>query len=136
MNYKKVDYAIEATDNEAFFLWEKHHEAHSWQQNYHGYLATAKVIKVLGEDGTAASFPICVSLTWCVIDGRTVLFYEPTSRFVDWNVIHEFVKENLLNPRHTKTNAANPHIVFHAIRERNEREGPGTDKIQDMADRK
>lgn len=132
MNYKKVDYAIEATDNEAFQLWEKLHERHSWQQNYHGHLATVKVLKVLEEDGTVASFPICVSLTWCVIDGRTVLFYETTSRFVDWNVVHEFVKNNLLNPEHTKTNAQNYHIVFHAIRERNKREGLGTDKVQNM----
>jgi len=76
-----------------------------------------------------------VSLTWWVIEGRTVLFYEPTSRIVDWDAVQKFVKENLLNPGFTKTNATNAHIVFHAIQDRNEREGRGTDKVQDMGER-
>jgi hypothetical protein len=132
MSYKKVDYAIEATDNEAFLLWEKNHEKMKWEQNCQGYMPTVKEIRVLGEGGKIESFPVCVSLTWSVIDGRTVLFYESVSRFVDWEAVQEFVRDNLLNPGFTKTNATNAHIVFHAIQARNEREGRGTDKVQDM----
>lgn len=131
MGYKKVDYAIEATDNEAFLLWEKNHEKMKWEQNCQGYMPTVKQLKILGEGGKVESFPVSVSLTWWVIDGRTVLFYEPVSRFVDWDAVQEFVKENLLNPGFTKTDGRNAHIVFHAIQARNEREGRGTDKVQD-----
>jgi len=48
MSYKKVNYAIEATDNEAFLLWEKHHEKMKWEQNYRSYLPIIKELKVLG----------------------------------------------------------------------------------------
>lgn len=80
MGYKKVDYAIEATGNEAFLLWEKNHEKMKWEQNCQGYMPTVKQLKILGEGGKVESFPVSVSLTWWVIDGRTVLFYEPVLR--------------------------------------------------------
>ncbi len=132
MNYKKVDYAIEATDNEAFCLWEKNHQTKEWKQNRFGYMPVVKELKILDEQGTVKSVPVTISLNWAVIEGRTVLFYEATSIFVDWEAIQKFVKDNLLNPGFTKTNATNAHIVFHAIQDRNEREGRGTDRVQDM----
>jgi hypothetical protein len=132
MTYKKVDYAIEATDNEAFRLWEANHSKMEWKQNSYGYMPTVKELKILNEQGKVKLVPVCVTLTWAIVEGRTVLFYEPTSNFVDWEAVHEFVKNNLLNPGFTKTNATNAHIVFHAIQDRNEREGRGTDRVQDM----
>jgi len=51
MNYKKVDYAIEATDNEAFRLWEANHSKMEWKQNSYGYMPTVKELKILNEQG-------------------------------------------------------------------------------------
>jgi len=122
MSFKKVDFAVEATHFEALCLWEKNDTRADggrveWKENQRGRLVTV---------GTIGGNPVCVSLFWNFLNGHPVLFYECTSQVCDWNMVEKYIKKNCLNPKHTKTNAANFHNLLHEVREREKIENVNT----------
>lgn len=79
----KTHFVVEATSCEQFFLWQQHaiesdkriaSRPRRWEQTYHGWIVTV---------GHLNRRPVCVSMCWCLIDGRRVLFWYPTSEVVD-----------------------------------------------------
>lgn len=92
-------YHIEASNAERHFLWCDHSTRSPRPTEYtvewsgigaHGYLMTV---------GHVGELPVCVSLTLDEIAGKPVLFYEPTSRVVDHQMIEEWFAANLPVPK-------------------------------------
>lgn len=66
-------------------------------------------------------YPVCVSFSFIKIDGRQICFYETTSRYTDYFLVEEYIKENYpvkYGRRVAMTNASNFHHVLNAIRDR------------------
>lgn len=76
------------------------------------------------EVGKVNGAPVCISMMGATLDGVRVLFYEATSRVVDWGMIEAWFKENCWprwdsGTRRAHCDAMNFHHCLDAIRERN-----------------
>lgn len=100
----KTVYVVEANSYESMKLWEEFHLEINWQQNQWGYMETV---------GTLDRRPVCIALLWHVLEGKTVLFFEPTSQVVDYKLIDAWFDRRL--PGIPRTNAMNFHHVVHKI---------------------
>lgn len=113
-------YCIEATSFERHTLWSKFAEDPTarkygppserrvnWEQLNPGSMPTI---------ATDNKRPICVSCFWVRIDGHVVMFYEPTSRLVDWQKVDAWLAKEY--PEVPKCDAQNFHNCLIAIRER------------------
>lgn len=102
---------VEANSYESMCLWREYHQERKlrWEQGLGGYLPTVGKI-----DGR----PVCLSLFVNTIKGHKILFIEPTSQVVDWEMIDVWLKANLLptafrsNGYVNKQNAMNFHNLF------------------------
>jgi hypothetical protein len=122
--YKPIDnmlaetkFLVEASSAEQRFLWEKWVDnlkiirEDEWVQKNPGYSLTIGEIK---------GRPIVISISWVVIKGVLVGFYEATSQLVDWVMIEKWLDEHC-NPmydkgtRRARTDASNFHNVWHYI---------------------
>ena len=115
-------YVVEATYDEAFFLWEKFSDeamyktplnAYRWEQVSPGLLLTL---------GQLAGLPVCLHVWWNRINGVLVLFHEATSVVTDRRMVDRWVGENLAHcegggGRPAKCNAANFHHCLHYVRQ-------------------
>lgn len=75
---------VEATSYEKLCLWQEWHTKCVWDQILTGILPTI---------GKLDGRPIVVSLFWARINGKMVLFYEPTSQLVDHLMIDKWFRE-------------------------------------------
>jgi hypothetical protein len=101
---ERVQFAVEASDYESLRLWQEFHpKAKSWEQEMRGTMITV---------GHINDRPICVQLSWNMINDKRVLFYSASSQLVDWVLIEKWLKANALTPGHTMTDASNFHLIF------------------------
>lgn len=111
--YKDVHGIVEANSFESLELWKYWHQekGYTWVQNNHGWLVkVGEIIK--GKE-------VWISPVAHIVNGRKILFVDATSSVVDWNMIEEYLKENVpsavtrnklyLN----KENAMNFHCLVH-----------------------
>jgi hypothetical protein len=109
--YAVTAFVVEATDFEQLTLWQQWHETVTWQQDNPGWLETV---------GHNAGRPVCISVSWNVINGRHVMFYEATSQVVDHELVDAWLVANC-NPkwdngtRRAHTNAMNFGHCIHAV---------------------
>jgi len=90
---KETYLVVEATSFEQFSLWKEYSKTHNgdspkyakWEEESFGVLIT------LGE---LAKMPVCMSLSWAIIDGKRVMFVSQVSKVHDWRMVEEFLKEN------------------------------------------
>lgn len=59
---------------------------YAWDSNLSGLF---EIVGYLGER------PVCMTLWTSTLDGHKILFYEPTSRVVDYVMIEEWLEKNL-----------------------------------------
>lgn len=97
---------VEANSFETMCLWKEYTEElkKTWLENPSG----------LGQQiGILAGMPIFISLNTAIIDGKKILFIDPTSQVVDYRIIDKWLEENLPKTAYTlygrinKTNAMN-----------------------------
>jgi hypothetical protein len=82
--------AVEASSFERLCLWKDYTaKGISWDESGGGWGVTVGAIKT--EDLTA---PVCISITTTIIDGQKILFFEPTSRVVDHQLIELWLEDN------------------------------------------
>lgn len=111
---KSTDFVVEATNAEHFFLWREFHDRTEWKEGHLGYMETI---------GHVQGRPVCICLTWDVIDGMNVMFVDATSQLVDWEMVERWLDRHC-NPkwdnstRQARTDAMNFHHVLHAAEER------------------
>ena len=111
--YKDVHGIVEANSFESLELWKYWHQekGYTWVQNNHGWLVkVGEIIK--GKE-------VWISPLAHIVNGRKILFVDATSSVVDWNMIEDYLKENVpsavtrnkiyLN----KENAMNFHCLVH-----------------------
>lgn len=113
---RRVDFGCAATGCDQHDIWRNWHEHVTWQQENMGHW------QKIGECG---GHPVCISLFWNVVNGRRVLFYEGTSRVVDYEMIERWAREYALNPGAETAVAMNFHNVARAIDKANERDRAG-----------
>lgn len=124
-------YAVEANSHEVNRLWSLHAHAGKqfvlhvredekyrvdWVQDNSGYLPLA------GHVYNNKTMPVRISLFWNILNGKRILFYEPTSRFVDHTLVREWLEHHLphLFPekgRNLHTDANNFGHVLNFLRE-------------------
>ncbi len=112
--FAETFFLVEATDFERATLWDNAEGSVTWDQLAYGWIGTI---------GTLDEYPVVVSFIWAKIDGRLVVFWQPTSRVVDYVMIEKWLNENCKTPkwdngqRPGKCDAANFHMCMAAIRE-------------------
>lgn len=119
----KTLFIVEATSFEQFSLWEtnalnsihcRNKSPLKWEQ-MNGWLVTV---------GRYKKRPCCISVSWARINGRLIMFYHPTSQFVDWNMIDKWIDKHFQGKwdnqiRRAKIDAQNFHLCIQAIEEKN-----------------
>lgn len=116
-----TEFVVEATHNEQQMLWEKFckdslepakRAVLEWKQLNPGYSETV---------GYVGEHPVCICVFWVLINGAQVMFYEPTSRIVDHEMIEKWLDANCNRKwnggRRAHTNAENFHLVLDFLRE-------------------
>lgn len=106
-----TEFVVEATRNEQFMLWQQHRHEVQWDQDHFGFGPQ------IGElDGR----PICMSLSWAVLNGHRIMFYEAISQVTDSEQVDAWLKANC-NPtwqdgkRRAHADAANFHLVLEFV---------------------
>lgn len=91
-NIAATRYIVEASDTEQLFLWVENRDramsgktAVAWESDSLGYSETIGHVKKL---------PVVLHLRWAKLDGVLVMFYEPVSRMVDWELIEKWLKQH------------------------------------------
>lgn len=74
--------------------------------------------------GDLAGMPVCISLSWALIEGRLVLFHHATSQVVDHRMIDAWMRQQMpqlwpADQRSRTTDATNFYNIVHAIRDLN-----------------
>lgn len=87
MTFDNIDGICEATSYEQYCLWGQFHN----EYGYSWVSSTMGTGKTLGEvDG----MPVFISLISHIVNGKKILFIEPTSVVVDWRFIDKYKEEN------------------------------------------
>ena len=110
--YKDVHGIVEANSYETLMLWREFHQEQklSWVQNNSGWLECV---------GKVGDREVWISPLAHIVNGRKILFVDATSSVVDWNMIEEYLKENVPSAvtRNSiylnKENAMNFHRLVH-----------------------
>lgn len=109
--YKDVYGIVEANSFETLKLWQDWHQGkgYSWVQNNSGWLE--QVGKIGGKQ-------VWISPLAHIVNGRKILFVEATSAVVDWDMIEDYLKENVPSAVKedgylNKQSAANFHCLVH-----------------------
>lgn len=77
----RTRFLVQATDLEQLFVWQQWHERATWRETYPDRGVTV---------GTTNGRPTVVRCTWVVINGHLVMFYDPTSMLVDWELVEQW----------------------------------------------
>jgi hypothetical protein len=93
---------VEANRFEQHCLWERYtqNDGAAWQENTMGY-----GVRV----GDLNDMPVFLSLTTANVNGKKILFIDPTSMVVDHRLIEAWIGRVL--PGVNKTDATNFHVV-------------------------
>lgn len=117
-----VDAVVEATTAERHLLWETTSKAYPlafqranldaydmdhrylWEEILYGYLATVN---------NNTKKPICISLTKAKVDGVMVLFWHPTSNYVNYKKIEKWLDTYIPKDKAIRTDVTNfSHIRY------------------------
>ena len=82
---KKVDYIIEATSTEMFYLWKEYHEKYLWEEVMCGHSL---------EIGKLKKRPVCLTFRFAIVDKKIVMFYCSESQVTDWVMIDEWLEKH------------------------------------------
>lgn len=125
-----VQAVVEATTTERQLLWETKSLAYPlafprtnldaynmdhrylWEEILYGYLVTVN---------NNTKKPICIPLTKAKVDGVTVLFWHPTSNYVNYTQIEKWLDIYLPRDEAIRTDAMNFSHIFYA-KEKNKSE--------------
>ena len=130
-NWRETVFMVEATGFERHALWldwaddftaqnygRPWKSRVSWNQESLGSCETIGTVKEL----RVRRRPICVSVTWAIILGKRVAFYEATSQIVDYVVVEKWVESKRVprwdrGTRAAQCDAMNFHHCLDALRE-------------------
>ncbi len=105
-----TEYVVEATHEEEFALWQRTHETIRWEQ-CHGWLVNLGTVLIGPDREHLKRMPVTVTVTWQLLDGHLVAFYDAASQVVDHRMVEKYIRENCAK----RTNAANFHHCAHDL---------------------
>lgn len=117
-NYlEDVEWIVEATSEERHNIWDKWHERHNWEQVSSGRLWTIINLEVKFERDdkkVIESLPVTLDVSYAILDGHKILFYDSPSRLVHLGYIEAFMHTYFQRThdnysRWNHTNSANFH---------------------------
>lgn len=108
---------VEADSYATSKLWSDWHSKISWEQDNEG------MMRQIGFIDKKCTKGVSVQFSFVMIDGIRLCFYNASSRYVDWNMVEEYIKliwktRNKTEP--TMVDASNFHNAVGAIRRINE----------------
>ena len=111
---KESVFFVEATSNEIHNLWREYKNV--WSQDAEGFS------QIIGYIDKKKTMCVNVCFTFNFIKEKRVCFYQAISRYVDHNMVENFIKKNYPvkydnGSRVAMTNADNFHHVINAIDE-------------------
>lgn len=120
---KRLDdtfFCVEATSNEVQHLWRELHQERGipWVQ-MNGLMIEAGQIDIVGKGKVA----VCVCLSFNLIRGKLICFYEATSQYVDYQMVEQWLKKNVIKDkewgggREIMCDSNNTHMILHAIQD-------------------
>ncbi|MFW5847527.1 MAG: hypothetical protein ACOCVF_01225 [bacterium] len=83
---KTTVFFIEANSFETMCLWEKYKDETNWEEDSMGVLVQVGEI-----DGLK---PVYVSFSFAKIFGKRICFFDVTSRYADYAMIQDYIKDN------------------------------------------
>lgn len=111
---KRWPHTFAAVEGDSFRAWEwcqKFRPNTEWVQ-CHGWAITLGNVRISrGRLRRSESMPVCVSVTWDIVGGKLIAFYEAVSQVVDHRMVEKYIHENC--KRHG--NVLNFHNVMHDI---------------------
>lgn len=107
---------VEANSNETTDLWARCHTRCDWKQISRGNFVNIGVLKVDNEIRS-----VCMTIFYAIIDSRKIGFWEPTSQFVDYRMVEEWLAREFPRPEVYHTNAMNFSNAFRHIQALNEK---------------
>ncbi len=88
--FKDVVFLVEATAYERHVLWNDYYNkpkyeifVRDWKQ-----ICMGRVVQI----GTCNKRPVCVDISWAILDGKKVMFYYGISQVVDWEMIDKWMR--------------------------------------------
>lgn len=112
-SYTETKFMVEATNCERFYLWARHSDISSTRHNSDLAVTWETMESSFHTIGHQQNRPIVVSISWHRINGQVVMFYEATSKLVDWAMIESWLAKQFPPIRH-KYDAANfRHCLSH-----------------------
>lgn len=120
---KRWPHTFAAVEGDSFQAWEwvqKFRPGTTWEQG-HGWHTTLGEVWIGPKRlGRMSRMPVCVSVTWDLIAGQLVAFYEATSQVVDHRMVDAYIRENCMR----RGNVLNFHNVMHDIERASDTKGP------------
>jgi hypothetical protein len=93
---RSVNMFVEAKNYERFALWKEFHDKYNWVEDTSGFSIQ------IGE--ISSGKPVNVQFFFATINDVLVCFYEPISRYVDYIMVENYIKNNF---KITMTDAMN-----------------------------
>jgi len=118
---KRLDdtfFCVEATSNEVQHIWRELNQERGipWKQMI-GLMIEAGQIDIVGK----GKVPVCVCLSFNLIRGKLICFYEATSQYVDHQMVEQWLRKNVVKDkkcdggRDIMCDSNNTHMMLHAI---------------------
>jgi hypothetical protein len=77
-----VDFVVEANNNEKHHWWKDFNKDHPLEQIMFGFGVNV---------GTVNNLPVFLELSFYHVYDKLVMFYNPCSRMVDWDMVDEWI---------------------------------------------
>lgn len=109
--FKSSVFFIEATHNEQHELWRQFNKETNWKQDLQGAMI------YIGSIFDDERMPVYVTFSFIHIFGKRICFYEATSRFVDHQLVENWITKNYHvkwdnGTRNAMTDAQNFHLAI------------------------
>lgn len=112
-SYTEAKFMVEATSCERFYLWARYSTQSATRHNSDLPVVWETMESSFHTVGHLQNRPIVVSISWHRINGHVVMFYEVTSKLVDWTMIESWLAKQFPHIKH-KYDAANfRHCLSH-----------------------
>jgi hypothetical protein len=111
--YNEAKFMVEATNCEKFYLWARYSDQSVTRHNSDRSVTWETLESSFYTVGHLENRPIVVSISWHRINNYVVMFYEATSKLVDWAMIESWLAKQFPHIKH-KYDAANfRHCLLH-----------------------
>lgn len=91
---QRTNFFVEADSYSLHSLWKANFYSNEkpdklvWIQDHSGFS------RVIGHINKNKNMPVCVNFSFYIIGDKYICFYWPTSRYVDWDMVNDWIDKN------------------------------------------